>query len=43
MRKQGSELVSIRHESITVEMVEERVIPTPETVQGYTIPKYTGT
>jgi hypothetical protein len=37
IRRHGSELVSILHESITVEIVEERVIAMPETAQGYTI------
>lgn len=37
IRKHGSELVSILHESITVEIVEERVVATPVTAQGYTI------
>lgn len=37
IRKHGSELVTILHESITVEIVEERVVATPETAQGYTI------
>jgi len=36
-RQHGSELVSIRHESSTVEIVEERGVATPETAQGYTI------
>jgi IS4 transposase len=37
IRKHGSELVSILHESITVEIIEERVVATPVTAQGYTI------
>ena len=37
IRKHGSELFSILHESLTVEIVEERVVATPETAQGYTI------
>lgn len=37
IRKHGSELVSILHESITVEVVEERVVATLATAQGYTI------
>jgi IS4 transposase len=37
IRKHGSELVSILHENITVEIVDERVIATPKTAQGYTI------
>jgi len=37
IRKHGSELVSILHESITVEIIEERAIPTDVTEQGYTI------
>jgi IS4 transposase len=37
IRKHGSELVSILHESITVEIIEERVVETPVTAQGYTI------
>jgi IS4 transposase len=34
IREHGSELVSILHESITVEVVEERVVATPVTAQG---------
>ena len=37
IRKHGSELVSILHESITVEIIEERALPTGVTAQGYTI------
>ena len=37
IREHGSELVSILHESITVEIVEEREVATPGTAQGYTI------
>jgi hypothetical protein len=37
IRAHGSELVSILHESITVETVEERVRPPLVTAQGYTI------
>src|SRR4029434_8510229 len=37
IRAQDSELVSILHESITVKVVEERVVATPVTVQGYVI------
>ena len=37
IREHGSELVSILHESISVEVVEERVVATPVTAQGYTI------
>lgn len=37
IRKHGSELVSILHESITVEIVEERVVTTLATAQGYTL------
>jgi IS4 transposase len=37
IRKHGSDLVSILHESITVEIVEERAVTTPVTAQGYTI------
>jgi len=37
IRKHGSELVSILHESIPVELIEEREIPTAVTAQGYTI------
>jgi len=38
IRAHGSDLVTILHESIHVEVVEERQVPTPETTQGYTIP-----
>jgi hypothetical protein len=37
IREHGSDLVTILHESIHVEVVEERSVPTPETAQGYTI------
>jgi len=37
IRAHGSEFVSILHESITVEVVEERGVETPVTAQGYTI------
>ena len=37
IREHGSELVSILHESITGEMVEERGVETPVTAQGYLI------
>lgn len=37
IREHGSELVTILHESITVEVIEERVIETPVTAQGYVI------
>jgi hypothetical protein len=37
VREHGSDLVTILHESITVEVVEERQVPRPETAQGYTI------
>jgi hypothetical protein len=37
IREHGSELVTILHESITVEVREERPVLTPETAQGYTI------
>jgi IS4 transposase len=37
IRKHGSELVSILHESIAVELIEEREIPTAVTAQGYSI------
>jgi IS4 transposase len=37
IRQHGSELVSILHERITTESVEERVVVPPETAQGYTI------
>jgi hypothetical protein len=37
IRAHGSDLVTILHESIHVEVVEERQVPTPETTQGYTI------
>jgi len=36
-REHGSDLVTILHESITVEVVEERPVPLPVTPQGYTI------
>jgi hypothetical protein len=37
IREQGCELVTVLHESITVEVVEERVVATPVTAQGYVI------
>jgi IS4 transposase len=37
MREQGCELVTVLHEGITVEVVEERGIATPVTAQGYLI------
>jgi IS4 transposase len=37
IRAQGSELVTILHASITVEVVEERAVTTPVTAQGYVI------
>lgn len=37
IRAQGSDLVTILHESITVEVVEERPVAIPTTAQGYTI------
>jgi Transposase DDE domain len=37
IREHGSELVTILHESITVEVIEERVVETPVTAQGYVI------
>ena len=37
IRAHGSELVSILHERITGEVVEERAVLTPGTAQGYTI------
>lgn len=37
IRTHGSDLVSILHESITIEIIEERVVETPVTAQGYTI------
>jgi Transposase DDE domain len=37
IREHGSDLVTILHESITVEVVEERPVPVPATAQGYTI------
>jgi Transposase DDE domain len=37
IREHGSELVTILHESITVEVLEERVVETPVTAQGYVI------
>jgi hypothetical protein len=36
IREHGSDLVTILHESIRVEVVEERLVPTPVTAQGYT-------
>jgi hypothetical protein len=37
IREHGSDLVTILHESITVEVAEERLVETPTTTQGYTI------
>jgi hypothetical protein len=37
IREHGSDLVTILHESITVEVVEERPVATPTTAPGYTI------
>jgi hypothetical protein len=37
IRAHGSDLVTILHESIRIEVVEERPVPTPKTAQGYTI------
>ena len=37
IRAHGSDLVTILHESITIEVVAERTVPTPETAQGYPI------
>jgi len=37
IREHGSDLVTILHESIKVEVVEERPVLTPETSQGYTL------
>jgi hypothetical protein len=37
IREHGSDLVTILHESITVEVVEEWPVPMPVTPQGYTI------
>ena len=37
IREQGCELVTVLQESITVEGVEERVVATPVTAQGYVI------
>jgi Transposase DDE domain len=37
IREHGSDLVTILHESINVEVVAERPVLTPETSQGYTI------
>lgn len=37
IREHGSELVTILHESITVEVGAERVVETPVTAQGYVI------
>jgi IS4 transposase len=37
MREHGSELGTIWHESLTVEVVEERGVETPVTAQGYLI------
>src|SRR5262249_29569980 len=37
MREHGCELGTVLHESITVEVVEERAIATPATAQGYVI------
>jgi hypothetical protein len=35
IREHGSELVTLFHDSIAGEVVEERPVPTPETAQGY--------
>jgi IS4 transposase len=37
IREHGCELVTVLHEGITVEVVEERVVATPVTAQGYVI------
>jgi hypothetical protein len=37
LREHGCELVTVRHEGITVEGVEERAVATPVTAQGYVI------
>jgi IS4 transposase len=37
IREHGSDLVTILHESITVEVVADRAVATPTTAQGYTI------
>jgi Transposase DDE domain len=37
IREHGSDLVTLLHESITVEVVEERPVETPTPAQGYTI------
>jgi IS4 transposase len=37
IREHGSELVTILHESITVEVLEERMVEMPVTAQGYVI------
>jgi len=37
IRKHGSDLVSILHQGITVEILEERAIPSAVTAAGYTI------
>jgi Transposase DDE domain len=37
IRQHGCELVTVLHKSITVEVVEERVVETPVTAQGYVI------
>ena len=37
IREHGSELVTILHESITVAVIEERVVEMPVTAQGYVI------
>jgi Transposase DDE domain len=37
IREHGGELVTVLHEGITVEVVEERAVETPVTAQGYVI------
>ncbi len=37
IREHGSDLVTLLHESISVEVVAERPVPRPATAQGYTI------
>jgi IS4 transposase len=37
IREHGCELVTVLHEGITVEVVEERTVKTPMTAQGYVI------
>jgi hypothetical protein len=38
IREHGSDLVTLLHESLPVEVVEERPVPLPVTAQGYPIP-----